>query len=69
VFRKKTLSKSCNEYEVDGVKTLGHGVPNISRDHIVSFMGSFVEGVLHPSSTVQPFSKPFISIILLGLEH
>jgi hypothetical protein len=26
VFPKKTLSKSCNEYEVDGGMTFGHGV-------------------------------------------
>jgi hypothetical protein len=48
-FPKKTLSRSCNEYEVDWGKTLGHGVLDISRVHIVSFMGAFVEGVFHPS--------------------
>jgi hypothetical protein len=69
VFPKKILSKSCNEYEVDGVKAFGHGVSNISRAHIVSFMGAFVEGVLHPSYAMQPFSKPFIAINLLGSEH
>jgi hypothetical protein len=35
VFPKKTLSRPCSEYEVDGVNTFGHGVPNISRAHIV----------------------------------
>jgi hypothetical protein len=59
VFPKKTLSKSCNEYVVDGGMTFGHGVLDISRAHIVSFMGAFVEGVLHPSFAMQPFSKPF----------
>jgi hypothetical protein len=48
MFPKKTLSRSCNEYEVDWGKTLGHGVLDISRVHIVSFMGAFVVGVLHP---------------------
>jgi hypothetical protein len=48
MFPNKTLSKSCNEYEVDWGKTLGHGVLDISRVHIVSFMGFFVEGALHP---------------------
>jgi hypothetical protein len=40
--------------------TFGHGVLDISRAHIVSFMGAFVEGVLHPSFAMKPFSKPFI---------
>jgi hypothetical protein len=48
MFPKKALSRSCNEYEVDWGKTLGHGVLDISRAHIVSFMGAFVEGALHP---------------------
>jgi hypothetical protein len=48
MFPKKTLSRSCNEYEVDLGKTLGNGVFDISRAHIVSFMGAFVEGALHP---------------------
>jgi hypothetical protein len=48
MFPKKTLSKPCNDYEVDWGKTLGYGVFDISRVHIVSFMGAFVEGVLHP---------------------
>jgi hypothetical protein len=59
VFPKKTLSNSCSEYEVDGGMTFGHGVLDISRAHIVSFMGAFVEGVLHPSFAMQHFSKPF----------
>jgi hypothetical protein len=48
MFPKKTLSISCNEYEVDWENNHGHGVIDISRINIVSFMGSFVEGVLHP---------------------
>lgn len=48
MFPKKTLSRSCNEYEVDWGKTLGHGVLEISRFHIVSFMGAYVECELHP---------------------
>jgi hypothetical protein len=43
-------------------KTFRHGVPVISRAHIVSFMGAFVEGVPHPLFTMQHFSKPFIAI-------
>jgi hypothetical protein len=48
MFPKKTLSRPCSEYEVDGSRNFGHGAPDISRAHIVSFIGSFVEGVLHP---------------------
>jgi hypothetical protein len=48
MFPKKNLSRSCNECEVDWGKILGHGVTNISRAHIVSFMGAFVEGELNP---------------------
>jgi hypothetical protein len=48
MFPKKTLPRSCNEYEVDWRKTLGHGVLGISRVYIVSFMGAFLEGELHP---------------------
>ena len=46
VFPKNILSMACSEYEVDGGRTFGHGVLDISRSHIVSFMGAFVEGVL-----------------------
>jgi hypothetical protein len=60
VFPNKTLSRSCSEYEVDGDRIFGHGVPDISRAHIVSFMGAFVEGVLHPFVCNQHLSKPFI---------
>ena len=59
MFPNKTLSKSCSEYEVDWGNTFGHGVLDISRDYIVSFMGAFVEGVLHPSFAMQHFFKPF----------
>jgi hypothetical protein len=48
MFPKITLSRSCNEYEVDQGNILGNGVLDISRAHIVSFMGAFVEGLLHP---------------------
>jgi hypothetical protein len=51
MFPKKTLSKSCKEYEVNVGMTFGHGVLDISRAHIVSFMGAFVEGVLHFKET------------------
>jgi hypothetical protein len=59
MFPRKTLSRSCDEFEVDWGKTSRHGVLDISRVHIVSFMGAFVEGVLHPSFAMQHFSKPF----------
>jgi hypothetical protein len=59
VFPKKTLAKACSECEVDWSKTFVHGVLDISRAHIVSFMGAFVEGVLHPSFAMQHFSQPF----------
>jgi hypothetical protein len=35
MFHNKALSRPCNEYEVDWVRTLGHGVLDISRVHIV----------------------------------
>jgi hypothetical protein len=60
MFPKKTLSKSCNNYDVDGGMNFWHGVLEISRDHIISFMGAFVEGVLHPSFAMQHFSNSFI---------
>jgi hypothetical protein len=70
VFPKNTLSKSCSEYEVDGGVPFGHGVLDISRDHIVSFMGAFVGGVLHPSFAMKPFSKPFdLTLISYGPKH
>jgi hypothetical protein len=47
MFPKKTLYSPCNEYEVEWGSTFGHGVIDISRAHIVSFMGAFMEGALH----------------------
>jgi hypothetical protein len=46
MFSKKTLYRPCNEYEVDCGRTIAHSILDISRVHIVSFMGAFVEGVL-----------------------
>ena len=60
VFPKNTLSNSCSEYEVDGGMTFGYGVLDISRAHIVSFMGTFVECVLHPCLQCNLFPSPFI---------
>jgi hypothetical protein len=65
MFPKNTLSISCDKYEVDGGMNFGHGVVDMSRDHIVLFMYAFVEGVMHPSFAMKPFSKPFISTNLL----
>ena len=65
MFPKKTLFRPCIEYEVDGGRNFGHGVLDISRAHIFSFMGAFVEGVLHPLFAMQNFSKLFISFHLL----
>jgi hypothetical protein len=62
MFAKKTLFKPCSKYEVDEGLTFGHGVLDISRVHIISFMGAFVEGVLRPSFAMQHFSKPFICL-------
>jgi hypothetical protein len=58
MFPKRTLSRSCDEYDVDWGKTFGPGVLDISRVHIVSFMGVFVEGVLRLLFAMQHFSKP-----------
>jgi hypothetical protein len=41
-FPKKTLSKSCSEYWVDMGSTFGYGFLDISRAHVVLFMGAFV---------------------------
>jgi hypothetical protein len=64
MFPKNTLSRPCSENEVDGGGTFGHGIPKISRVHIVSSMGSFVEGVLHPfvcnPTFFQALYSPFI---------
>jgi hypothetical protein len=64
MFPKKTLSRPCNEYEVDGGRTFGNGVLDISRAHIVSFMGVFVEGVMDPficnAKFLQALYFPFI---------
>jgi hypothetical protein len=67
VFPNKTLYKLCIEHEVDLGKTFGHEILDISRAHIVSSMGAFMEGVLHPSFAMQHFSKPFyLSLIYYG---
>jgi hypothetical protein len=48
----------------------GHGVLDISRDHIVLFMGAFMEGVLHPSFENATFFQYLIfSINLLWSKH
>jgi hypothetical protein len=67
MFPKRILSRSCDEYEVDRGKTFGYGVLDISRVHIVSFMGAFVEGVLRPLFAMQHFSKP-LPLIYYGLN-
>jgi hypothetical protein len=70
MFRKKTLSRSCNEYEVDWENNLGHGVLDISRVHIVSFMGFFIEGELHPYfvCNVTFFQALFIFLCILFIS-
>ena len=45
MFPKRTLSRLCDEYHVDWGKTFEPGVLDISRVHIVSFMGASIEGV------------------------
>jgi hypothetical protein len=62
---KKTLYRSCDENEVDWWKNFRDGVLGISRIHIVSIIGAFVEGVLHPSFAMQHFSKP-VPLIYYG---
>jgi hypothetical protein len=50
--------------------TLEHGVLDISRAHIVSFMGAFVEGALHPlvcnSTFFQALHLPFFMVRTLS---
>jgi hypothetical protein len=43
---------------VDRGKSFGHGVLDVSRVCIVSFMGAFVEGVLRPTFAMQHFFNP-----------
>jgi hypothetical protein len=70
MFPKKTLSRPCSEYEVDWGSTFGHGVFDISRAHIVSFMGAFVEGVLHPFVCNATFFQAlYLPFIFLWSEH
>jgi hypothetical protein len=70
MFLKKTLSRPCSEYEVDGIRNFGHGVRNISRAHIVSFMGTFVEGVLQPFVyKCNIFRSPLFAFHFLWFEH
>ena len=66
---KKTLSKSCSEYEVNGGVTFWHGVLNISRAHIVSFIGAFVEGVLHPRLHCNIFTIPLLLLLYYGPKN
>jgi hypothetical protein len=68
VFSKKNLSKSCSEYEVDGGMTFDHRVLDISRAHIVSFMGAFVEGVASLVCNATFFQALLFSINLLWFE-
>jgi len=70
VFSKKTLYKSCSEYEVDGGMNFGNGILDRSRARIVSFIGVFVEDVLHPSFVIRHFSNPFyFPLIYCGPKH
>jgi hypothetical protein len=65
MFPRKTLSRPCREYDVDWGGTFGHGFFDISRAHIVTFMGGFMEGV-----AMKHFSKPFIFLpFFLWSEH
>jgi hypothetical protein len=59
IFPNKTLYRSYDDYEVDWGKIFRNGVLDISRVHVVSFMGAFVYGVLHPLFTMKHFYKPF----------
>jgi hypothetical protein len=47
---------------VDTGRSFGHGDPEISRAHIVSFMGSFVKGLIHPFVCNETLSKSLICI-------
>jgi hypothetical protein len=48
--------------------TFRHGVLEISKAHIVSFMGAFVEGVLHPCLQCNLFPSPLFAINLLWFK-
>jgi hypothetical protein len=50
--------------------TFGHGVLDISKAHIVLFMGAFVEAVLYPSFAIKTsFQALLFSINLLWSKH
>jgi hypothetical protein len=68
MFPKNTPSKSCYEYEVDWGNTSRHGVLDISRVHIVSFMGAFVEGVLPFAHDATFFQALLFPLIYYGLN-
>ena len=67
VFPKMTLSRPCSEYEVDWGSTFGHGVLDISRAHILLFIGAFVEGAQHPfvcnATFFQALYLPFFFMV------
>ena len=62
VFPKWALSKPCEEDEVDGGKTFWAWGSSHTRVRIVSFMGAFVEGVLHLRFQCNLFPSPLFAI-------
>jgi hypothetical protein len=72
MFPKNNISISCKKYEVGWGSIIGHGVLDISRDHIVSCMGAFVDGALHPficnATFFQALYFPFFVFYGLNIE-
>ena len=65
-FPRKTYLSHVKEYEVDGAVKFGYGVSSHTRAHIVSFMGAFLEGVLHPHLQCNIFPSPLLQLIYYG---
>jgi hypothetical protein len=59
VFPEEDLSKLCSECEVGWVKLLGMGLVTYKGSYSLAYVCAFVEDVLHPSFSMQHFSKPF----------
>ena len=68
-----SMSRTCGPRDIISlvIPRLGDNkVLDISRAHIVSFMGAFVEGVLHPFICNATFFQAlYFPLIFLWFEH
>jgi hypothetical protein len=69
VFPRWTLSKSCEEDEVDGVRLLGMGFMTYKGLYCLIY-GCLCRGCVAPSFSMHPFSKPiYLPLIYLSPEQ